>query len=178
MGTFGTNRIYTVGQVVKIEDLMRFERFAPRGFDSLRISNTKFINLYMRVPLVCISISCTCIYKCQVWLYVCTYLHMDVSVCVSRYLHIYVYTCLCIYIYEHSQTYEYTHIYTHIYISRCIYVIGAFKSLWWHMKCQRGNIEINLQSTGSHNYRLTQWMISCQQPRACWMGTPCGWRFR
>ena len=43
MGTFGTNRIYTVGRVVKVEDLMRFERFAPRGFDSLRISNAKFI---------------------------------------------------------------------------------------------------------------------------------------
>jgi len=39
MGTFGINRIYTVGRVVKVEDLMRFERFAPRGFDSLRISN-------------------------------------------------------------------------------------------------------------------------------------------
>jgi len=43
MGTFGTNLIYTVGRVVKVEDLMRFERFAPRGFDSLRISNVKFI---------------------------------------------------------------------------------------------------------------------------------------
>ena len=60
IGTFGTNRIYTVGRVVKVEDLnhsadrvytvgrvvkvedlMRFERFAPRGFDSLRISNAK-----------------------------------------------------------------------------------------------------------------------------------------
>ena len=27
--------------MVKVEDLMRFERFAPRGFDSLRISNAK-----------------------------------------------------------------------------------------------------------------------------------------
>ena len=43
MGTFGTNRIYTVGRVVKVEDLKRFERFAPCGFDSLRISNAKFI---------------------------------------------------------------------------------------------------------------------------------------
>jgi len=37
MRTFGTNRIYTVGRVVKVEDLMR-GRLAPRGFDSLRIS--------------------------------------------------------------------------------------------------------------------------------------------
>jgi hypothetical protein len=37
MGTFGSNRIYTVGRVVKVEDLMRW-RFAPRGFDSLRMS--------------------------------------------------------------------------------------------------------------------------------------------
>jgi len=44
MGTFGTNRIYTVGRVVKVKDLMRFERFAPREFDSLRISNAKFIS--------------------------------------------------------------------------------------------------------------------------------------
>jgi len=37
MGTFGSNHIYTVGRVVKVEDLMRW-RFPPRGFDSLRIS--------------------------------------------------------------------------------------------------------------------------------------------
>ena len=37
IGTFGSNRIYTVGRVVKVEDLMRW-RFAARGFDSLRIS--------------------------------------------------------------------------------------------------------------------------------------------
>jgi len=37
IGTFDSNRIYTVGRVVKVEDLMRW-RFAPRGFDSLRIS--------------------------------------------------------------------------------------------------------------------------------------------
>ena len=49
MGTFGTNRMYTVGRVVKVEDLMRFERFAPRGFDSLRISNAKFISLHAHV---------------------------------------------------------------------------------------------------------------------------------
>ena len=52
MGTFGTNRIYTVGRVVKVEDLLRFERVAPRGFDSLRISNAKFINIklqYVRI---------------------------------------------------------------------------------------------------------------------------------
>ena len=48
MGTFSSNRIYTVGRVVKVEDLMRFERFAPRGFDSLRISmqnSTRRLNL-------------------------------------------------------------------------------------------------------------------------------------
>ena len=35
--------LVTVGRVVKVEDLVRFERFAPRGFDSLRISNAKII---------------------------------------------------------------------------------------------------------------------------------------
>ena len=50
MGTFGTNRIYSVGRMVKVADRMR-SGFVPRGFDSLRISmqnslrisNTKFI---------------------------------------------------------------------------------------------------------------------------------------
>ena len=37
IGTFGSNRLYTVGRVVQVEDLMRW-RFGPRGFDSLRIS--------------------------------------------------------------------------------------------------------------------------------------------
>ena len=37
IGTLGSNRLYTVGRVVKVVDLMRW-RFAPRGFDSLRIS--------------------------------------------------------------------------------------------------------------------------------------------
>jgi len=35
--TFGSNRMYTVGRVVQVEDLMKW-RFAPRGFDFLRIS--------------------------------------------------------------------------------------------------------------------------------------------
>jgi len=37
MGTFGTNRIYTVGRVVRVWHHRRLE-FLPRGFDSLRIS--------------------------------------------------------------------------------------------------------------------------------------------
>ena len=42
MGTFGTNRIYSVGRMVKVADRMRWGLF-PRGFDSLLISNAKFI---------------------------------------------------------------------------------------------------------------------------------------
>jgi len=53
MGTFGFNRIYTVGRVVKVEDLMRFERFASRGFDSLRISmqNSSFVAIQSRARI-------------------------------------------------------------------------------------------------------------------------------
>jgi len=43
MGTFGTNRTMTVDGVIKVVDRMR-SGFVPRGFDSLRISNAKFIN--------------------------------------------------------------------------------------------------------------------------------------
>ena len=44
MGTFCTNRIYTVDRVFKVVDRMR-SGFVPRGFDSLRISNAKFIRV-------------------------------------------------------------------------------------------------------------------------------------
>jgi len=56
MGTFGSNRIYTVGRVVKVEDLMRW-RFAPRGFDSLRISMEN-----SSVPKSCTDLDPTLLY--------------------------------------------------------------------------------------------------------------------
>ena len=57
-GTFGSNRLYTVGRVVKVEDLMRW-RFAPRGFDSLRISmqnsSINFVSPKRQFPILSLN---------------------------------------------------------------------------------------------------------------------------
>jgi len=66
MVTFSTNRIYSVGRMVKVAERMR-SGFVPRGFDSIRISNAKFITISAERRVCVGAFTCPCSPGVEAW---------------------------------------------------------------------------------------------------------------